>query len=152
MKDTELKYKKESHVRSIIKGISWRIIGTLDTMLLSFFITGHVHQALKIGFTEVFSKIFLYWLHERIWQYFLVGKNQNHIISIVKAVSWRLLGSLDTLIISWYYTGNFKFGMSIASLELITKMVLYYFHERLWLKIPLGTVRNIIPRKEKKSN
>ena len=106
-----------------------------------------MQQALKIGFTEVFTKILLYWLHERIWQSFLVGKEQSHVISIIKAFSWRLLGSLDTLLISWFYTGNLKFGMSIASLELITKMVLYYFHERAWLKVPLGTLRNIVKKK-----
>lgn len=146
MTDTNTVYEKESHVRSIIKGISWRIIGTLDTMLLSYFITGHVQQALKIGFTEVFTKIVLYWLHERIWQYFLVGKNQSHIISITKAVSWRLLGSFDTMLISWYYTGSLKSGVSIASLELVTKMVLYYFHERAWLLVPKGTVRKVIKK------
>ena len=139
-------YKKESHIRSIIKGISWRIIGTIDTMLLSYLITGHLQQALKIGFTEVFTKILLYWLHERVWQYFLVGKQQSRVISIVKAASWRLLGSIDTLLISWYYTGSLKSGMSIASLELVTKMILYYFHERAWLKVPKGTLRKVFKK------
>jgi uncharacterized membrane protein len=139
-------YKKESHIRSIIKGISWRIIGTIDTMLLSYLITGHLQQALKIGFTEVFTKILLYWLHERVWQYFLVGKQQSRVISIVKAASWRLLGSIDTLLISWYYSGSLKSGMSIASLELVTKMILYYFHERAWLKVPKGTLRKVFKK------
>jgi uncharacterized membrane protein len=146
METAGARYEKESHVRSILKGISWRIIGTLDTMLLSYLITGHIQQALKIGFTEVFTKIVLYWLHERIWQYFLVGKQQSRLISIVKAVSWRLLGSLDTLLISWYYTGNFRFGMTIASLELLTKMILYYFHERAWLHVPKGTIRKVFKK------
>jgi len=139
-------YKKESHIRSIIKGISWRIIGTIDTMLLSYLITGHLQQALKIGFTEVFTKILLYWLHERVWQYFLVGKQQSRVISIVKAASWRLLGSIDTLLISWYYSGSLKSGMSIASLELVTKIILYYFHERAWLKVPKGTLRKVFKK------
>ncbi|MCB0510136.1 MAG: DUF2061 domain-containing protein [Bacteroidetes bacterium] len=115
-------------------------------MLLSYLITGHVANSLKIGFTEVFTKIALYWLHERIWQYFLVGKEQNRIISVVKAASWRLLGSLDTLMISWYYTGEFKLGLSIASFEVITKMILYYFHERAWLAVPVGSIRKIFGR------
>jgi len=91
MTDNGYTYAKESHIRSVIKGISWRIIGTIDTMLLSYLITGNLQQALKIGFTEVFTKILLYWLHERVWQYFLVGKQQSRVISIVKAASWRLL-------------------------------------------------------------
>jgi uncharacterized membrane protein len=113
-------------------------------MMLSFFITGHIHQALKIGFTEVFTKIILYWFHERVWQYYLVGKQQSHYISVIKAVSWRLVGSIDTLLISWYYTGSFKLGISIASLEVITKMILYYIHERAWLLVPKGTIRKVI--------
>ena len=144
MADNGTEYKKESHGRSIIKGISWRVIGTLDTMILSFFITGHIHLALKIGFTEVFTKIILYWFHERVWQYYLVGKQQSHYISVIKAVSWRLVGSIDTLLISWYYTGSFKLGISIASLEVITKMILYYIHERAWLLVPKGTIRKVI--------
>jgi len=139
-------YKKESHIRSIIKGISWRIIGTIDTMLLSYLITGNLQQALKIGFTEVFTKILLYWLHERVWQYFLVGKQQSRVISIVKAASWRLLGSIDTLLISWHISESLKSGMSIASLELVTKMILYYFHERAWLKVPKGTLRKVFKK------
>lgn len=141
-------YVKESHLRSILKGVSWRVVGTLDTMLLSFLVTGHIDKAIKIGITEVFTKVALYWFHERIWQYFLVGKKQSKRISIAKAVSWRTLGSLDTLLISWYYSGNFESGLSIASLEVITKMILYYFHERAWLLVPKGTVREIMPKKK----
>ncbi|MCD8528862.1 MAG: DUF2061 domain-containing protein [Chitinophagales bacterium] len=136
-------YQKESHYRSIIKGISWRIIGTLDTMVLSYLVTGRFGDSLKIGFTEVFTKIALYWLHERIWQYFLVGKEQSRIISIVKAISWRLVGSIDTMLISWFYTGSIWDGFKIASFEVVTKMILYYFHEQLWLKIPKGSIRRI---------
>lgn len=144
--EKEKTYETESHFRSIIKGISWRIIGTLDTMLLSYLITGHFANSLKIGFTEVFTKIGLYWLHERIWQYYLVGKKQNHAISFIKAASWRLLGSIDTLLISWFYTSEFKLGLSIASFEVLTKMVLYYFHERAWLAVPVGSIRKIFKK------
>lgn len=138
--------QKESHYRSIIKGITWRIIGTLDTMLLSFIITGKLDTALKIGFTEVFTKIFLFWLHERLWQLILVDKNQTPLISAIKTISWRIVGTLDTLIISWFYTGEFKQGASIASVEVITKLVLYYFHERAWLLVPKGSIRKIFKR------
>ena len=65
---------KEDHLRSLIKGISWRILGTIDTILLSWIITGKIQYAITIGFTEVFTKIFLYYLHERAWNYFDFGK------------------------------------------------------------------------------
>ena len=142
-------YTKESHLRSILKGVSWRVVGTLDTMVLSFIVTGRVDKAIKIGITEVFTKIALYWFHERVWQYFLEGKNQSKVISIAKAVSWRTIGSLDTLLISWFYSGNFESGLQIATLEVVTKMILYYFHERAWLLVPKGTVREIMPKNKK---
>jgi uncharacterized membrane protein len=53
---------------------------------------------------------------------------------IAKTISWRLIGTLDTIILSWIITGNFKLGMAIGGVEVITKMVLYYFHERAWYK------------------
>ncbi len=62
--------------------------------------------------------------------------------SIVKTISWRALGTLDTIIISFIITGSLGMAASIGSIELVTKMVLYYFHERTWNKIPLGRVKN----------
>lgn len=59
---------KESHLRSLVKGISWRVVGTIDTMLLSYIFTGNMKIAAAIGGTEVVSKIGLYYLHERAWQ------------------------------------------------------------------------------------
>lgn len=58
--------------------------------------------------------------------------------SVVKTVSWRTVGTLDTIIISYFITGNLAMAASIGSIELVTKMVLYYFHERAWNKISFG--------------
>ena len=59
-----------SYKRHIAKTISWRIIGTLDTMFISWFITGSWEWGLAIGGIEVFTKMFLYFLHERVWYNF----------------------------------------------------------------------------------
>lgn len=67
--------------------------------------------------------------------------NEKPYRSIVKTISWRTLGTLDTIIISYFITGNLKMAASIGSIELVTKMFLYYFHERAWNKIPLGRVK-----------
>jgi len=53
--------------RHLAKTISWRIIGTIDTMVLGFFITGDFQMALTIGGLEIFTKMLLYFLHERVW-------------------------------------------------------------------------------------
>ena len=60
--------------------------------------------------------------------------------SIAKTVSWRTVGTLDTVIISYFITGDLKMAASIGSIELFTKMALYYFHERAWNKISFGKV------------
>ena len=52
--------------------------------------------------------------------------------SIVKSISWRIIGTIDTVVISYFVTGEVTLALSIGSIELFTKMVLYFFHERLW--------------------
>jgi uncharacterized membrane protein len=58
--------------------------------------------------------------------------------SASKAISWRAVGTLDTFLLGWLITGNLVFAGSIASAEVITKMFLYYFHERAWDRISWG--------------
>lgn len=60
--------------------------------------------------------------------------------SILKSISWRMTGTIDTIIISYFITGNLKIAASIGTIELITKMALYYAHERAWSKITWGKV------------
>ncbi len=57
----------EKHYRSVIKAISWRTVGTIDTVVVSYFITGNLVMAVSIGSIEVVTKMFLYYLHERAW-------------------------------------------------------------------------------------
>ncbi len=58
--------------------------------------------------------------------------------SIAKSVSWRIIGTLDTILISWVLTGKWDIAFSIGSVELVTKMLLYFFHERIWNTIKWG--------------
>ena len=58
--------------------------------------------------------------------------------SFAKALSWRVLGSLDTFLLSWFFTGSPKAAGAIATAEVLTKMVLYYFHERAWSAVSWG--------------
>ena len=64
----------ESHARSFTKAFSWRIWATLTTMLISYVVTGSVAVAVSIGSIEVFAKIALYYLHERMWAWIQIGK------------------------------------------------------------------------------
>lgn len=60
--------KSKEQLFSLLKGISWRIVGTIDTMMIAYFITGHVRMAISIGSVEVFTKITLFYFHDRAWE------------------------------------------------------------------------------------
>jgi len=62
--------------------------------------------------------------------------------SLFKALLWRLIGSIDTFIVSLLITGNGKWAVGIASVEVFTKIILYYLHERLWNFIKWGKIDN----------
>jgi len=62
--------------------------------------------------------------------------------SVFKAISWRIVGTLDTMALGWIITGNPIMGLKIGALELFTKFILYYFHERIWLRFKFGTEDN----------
>lgn len=64
--------------------------------------------------------------------------SEKPIRSIAKAISWRIIGTLDTLLIAYLLTGEVAIAASIASIDFVTKMFLYFFHERLWNKINWG--------------
>jgi uncharacterized membrane protein len=63
---------------------------------------------------------------------------ESHPRSLVKAISWRIVGSMDTFMLSLIVTHSFVFAGSIASAETVTKILLYYFHERVWAVVPWG--------------
>jgi len=58
---------------------------------------------------------------------------RSHSQSLAKAVSWRLVGSVDTFVVAFVLTGHPGAAGAIASTEVLTKTVLYYLHERVWL-------------------
>ena len=127
----------DSHARALVKGVSWRVIGTLDTFLWSWLITHEPIKAGAIASLETFTKIALYYVHERIWRVLKFAPD-SHIRSLAKAVSWRVVGSADTFVLSMIVTGNAKYAISIASVEALTKIALYYGHERAWRKVRWG--------------
>lgn len=142
-------YKRESHLRSLIKGISWRIVATTDTILVVLLVTCLVgecslEQAVKIGLVEFLIKYLAYYVHERVWQRPLIVSRVSSRITLYKTISWRLVATTLTFLISGTILNAFdEIALYIALIELVTKFVLYYFHERLWLKLPLGRVRNL---------
>ncbi|GET22336.1 MULTISPECIES: DUF2061 domain-containing protein [Prolixibacter] len=68
---------REKAYRSLLKSVSWRALGTIDTILISWLITHKIMFALSIGGVEVFTKMFLYFLHERAWNRVGIGKHDE---------------------------------------------------------------------------
>lgn len=62
--------------------------------------------------------------------------------SIAKSVSWRTIGTIDTIVISMFITGKLDLALAIGGIEVFTKMALYYFHERTWNRIKFGRVKD----------
>ena len=137
-----------SHKRHLAKTITWRFVGTVDTILLSWLITGNPLTGLKIGFSEIITKMVLYYFHERVW--FNIGVSDSKRRHLLKTVSWRLIGTLDTMLLSWFISGNPLTGVKIGFAEVVTKMLLYYLHERAWYRINFGLDKRIRAKKWKK--
>lgn len=130
----------DSNIRSITKAVSWRFLGTLDTILISLFITKELTQATTIGFVEVFTKLLLFYLHERLWNLIYHNSKVTHLAILSKSLTWRIIGTIDTMLIAYLITGTWTWAISIASIELVTKLGLFYLHERVWENITWGRV------------
>lgn len=134
--------KGNSHKRHIVKAITWRIVGTIDTMLLAWIISGNPLIGVKVGVAEVLTKMFLYYLHERVWFKVNLAKDSRILESrkrhIAKTITWRIVGTMDTMLLAWIISGNPLIGLKVGLTEVVTKMLLYYFHERIWYRINYG--------------
>lgn len=73
---------------------------------------------------------------------------------IAKTITWRIVGTVDTMLLGWIVSGDIKIGLSVGGLELLTKMGLYYVHERVWYKSNFGLTdrRSISKETDEKSN
>lgn len=59
--------------------------------------------------------------------------------SVGKAISWRIVGTLDTIAWAWLITGHLRVSLVIGSAEALSKIVLFYYHERVWARVPVFT-------------
>jgi uncharacterized membrane protein len=91
---------------------------------------------LAVGAAELVTKLVLYYVHDRLW----IGaehrdRHRSHTIHVFKTITWRILGTLDTILLSWYISGSLQLGLQLGGVEILTKMLLYYIHERIWFQI-----------------
>ncbi len=146
--------------RHLAKAVSWRIVGTLDTLVLSFVLLTFLgpliglepapareraETAGYIAATEVFTKMALYYGHEWLWAKLHWGevKRGRRLVattrrSAAKTFSWRALASLDTTVLALIFTGSAAMAVTIGGGEILTKLILYFIHERVWERIAYG--------------
>ncbi len=147
--------------RSVAKAISWRTVGTIDTLILSYLLITYLgpyfgmendsgealEAASYIAITEVVTKMVFYFLHERFWVWLSWGvsmangkRKESYARSTTKTATWRTIASVDTMVLAWFFTGSIATAISIGGLEVFTKLILYFFHERIWSTLSFGIV------------
>ena len=127
--------------RHVAKSLSWRLIGSLDTLLFAWLVTGNFSDGLNVSLVTTITKLVWYYIHEQLWfKSSMADSNKRHII---KTFSWRFVGTIDTIIFAWLLTGNPLTGLKIGLFETLSKMLLYFGHEKLWYKINFGLDQRI---------
>lgn len=142
---------RESHLRSILKGISWRFLATGILITIVYLVSGDISSALSIGATEFIVKLAIYYAHERGWAAYLKDREQTKKISLFKTIVWRIIASLTSLSIVWSHLQSGGTAGLITAIEFVAKFVAYYLHERVWQVLPIGTVRNLSKINRKKT-
>ena len=148
---------KVERKRHIAKAITWRIIGTIDTWLISYILVYYIgdtpekatEAASYIAGLELITKTILYYFHERTWYRLSFGFTPR-VRHIIKTISWRLVGAIDTILLVFvvYFflfgktEGAAEIAVSMFSIEIVTKMVLYYLHERVWYTSHWGVLKS----------
>ena len=143
--------------RHIAKTITWRIVGTTDTWLISYILVYYfgdtpgkaTEAASYIAGLELITKTILYYFHERVWYRLSFGFTPR-VRHIIKTISWRLVGAVDTILLVFvvYFflfgetEGAAEIAVSIFSIEIITKMLFYYIHERVWYTSNWGVIKS----------
>jgi uncharacterized membrane protein len=65
----------------------------------------------------------------------------SHKRHVLKTITWRIIGTIDTILLGWVISGDPTIGLSVGGAELTTKMILYYIHERAWYRVDFGVKR-----------
>lgn len=146
------KYTNESVLKSLLKSFSWRIIAISDTILIVLLvtcITGDCSfgNALAIGFLEFLIKFIAYFIHERIWLSIQFEKSFGVTRTLFKTLSWRVIAIVITFFVAGEILNTqYNAALYIAGIEVFTKSLLYYMHERIWLNFQLGKIRSSVKK------
>jgi len=120
--------------RALSKTITWRITASILTTAIVYVLTGNLLICISVIGIEFFTKMLLYYVHEKGWSFSDKPKKGTQIRSLLKTITWRILASLDTFIILFIILKEPFIAGSGAGIEIIAKSSGYYLHERIWNK------------------
>lgn len=104
-----------------------------------------LEDALAIGVFEFGFKFLVYYIHERVWQRIDLEHRTDRSRTIIKTISWRVVATVMTFIIAGVILENAsQLALTIALIEIVTKTIFYYLHERIWIVVPLGRIRKLL--------
>ena len=122
--------------RHLLKSLSWRLIASLDTFTLSYIISSDVKYGASITVIEIISKTIFYYFHERLWIRSKITKAK--IRHFIKPFTWRIFGTIDTILISTFIYSDYKMGIELGIYETFTKIILFYLHDKIWYQSKFG--------------
>lgn len=136
----------EKHPRTIAKMISWRVLLTVSHFVNALIVTGSIAMGIKIaGWSLVINSV-LYWIHERVWNWFQWNKRPDdnrffkdgHPRTTTKMITWRAIVNFSNFFIPYFATGSWGQAGAFFTIAVVVNMTLYYLHERGWNMIKWG--------------
>lgn len=135
----------KSRKRHIAKTITWRIVATTTTFLLTMFFfredPNATAKASWVALTETILKMVFYYYHERIWYNYKLNWKSS-IRHLAKTISWRAIASITTFALAYLFfkndPGAIEKATGVALVESVLKMLFYFMHERIWHRSSFG--------------
>ncbi len=66
---------------------------------------------------------------------------ESHVRTIMKAFSWRFIATIITFAVAWIVTKELTFAVEIGIADTLIKLGIYYFHERMWIRVKFGKLK-----------
>lgn len=137
---------EETHLRTVVKVISWRIFITASHLVNAFIVTGSLLMGLKIAGLALVINSTLFWIHDRAWNYFQWNRKKDTRLefsegqtrSVSKIFTWRILITFSNFLIPFIITGSWGSAAIFAGMATIINMIIFWSHERFWNWIKWG--------------
>jgi uncharacterized membrane protein len=137
---------EESHLRTVVKVISWRIFITISHLVNAFIVTGSLLMGLKIAGLALVINSTLFWIHDRAWNYFQWNRkkdirlefSEGQTRSVSKIFTWRILITFSNFLIPFIITGSWGSAAIFAGMATVVNMIIFWSHERFWNWIKWG--------------